>query len=278
MVRGDTDVNEIKVQNYLGCKQLHMAAPERIRQETGAEVGYAGPIGLPPSTRILADHYVGGRVNFECGANKTNYHNINVNFGRDLPQPEFGDFKLAAAGHLCPRSSSGKLQSARGIEIGHIFALGTKYSEAMKCCYLDAKGQSQPVHMGCYGIGVSRIAASAVEQNHDERGIIWPKNIAPYQVHLIGLNLEKEDMREACDALYERLKAAGFEVLYDDRELRAGEKFSDSDLIGIPVRVTYSKRLMAEAKLEVKQRSAEEAQLLSEGEAIEFLRTVLSQP
>ena len=241
MVRGDCDVNEIKVVNRLGCKSLRLASPDRIKTLTGAEVGYAGPIGLPADVLVLADHYVNGRVNFECGANQTDHHNVNVNFGRDLPLPEFGDFRMAREGDGCPQCQ-GKLQSARGIEIGHIFKLGTKYSEAMGCKVLDAQGKSNPVVMGCYGIGVSRIAAACIEQNHDDRGILWPPQIAPYQVHLIALNLEDEEINRQCEALYARLQSEGIEVLFDDRPLRAGEKFGDADLLGLPIRLTISKR------------------------------------
>lgn len=268
MVRGDCDVNEIKLQNVLGGKALRLASAEKIKTLTGAEVGYAGPIGLPSSVRLIADHYVNDRVNFECGANKTNYHNVNVNFGRDLPLPEFGDLKLAKAGDGCPRCR-GKLRAARGIEIGHIFKLGTKYSQAMGCTYLDANGKPQPVVMGCYGIGVSRIAAACIEQNHDDKGILWPPQIAPYHVHLIALNLEDETIRQAAERLYERLQAEGIEVLYDDRPLRAGEKFGDADLLGLPVRLTLSKRTCEQAKVEFKLRRDAQAQLLSVEEAIQ---------
>jgi prolyl-tRNA synthetase len=177
MVRGDCDVNEVKVRNALGGQPMRLASPETIRALTGAEVGYAGPIGLPHSVRILADRYVNGRVNFECGANQTHYHNINVNFIRDLPLPKFGDYKLAQAGHRCPHCD-GTLQAARGIEVGHIFKLGTKYSAAMDCSYVDTSGQKQTVIMGCYGIGVSRMAAAWIEQNHDAKGILWSPQIA----------------------------------------------------------------------------------------------------
>ncbi len=271
MVRGDCDVNEVKVANHLGGAPLRLAAPERIREMTGAEVGYAGPIGLPAGVRILADRYVDGRVNFECGANRTNYHNINVNFGRDLPRPEFGDFKLARQGDQCPRCA-GRLQAARGIEVGHIFKLGTKYSEAMSCRYLDAQGQSRPVIMGCYGIGVSRMAAACIEQNHDDRGIIWPPQIAPYHVHLIGLNLEDPVVREGAESIYQRLQQERIEVLFDDRPLRAGEKFSDADLIGLPARITVSKRTLEKGQVEFKRRAEGQAVQVGLDEAIERIR------
>jgi prolyl-tRNA synthetase len=273
MVRGDCDVNELKVRNALGGRALRLATAERIRDLTGAEVGYAGPIGLPAAVQILADHYVTGRVNFECGANQTNFHNINVNFGRDLPLPALGDFKLARPGDRCPHCE-GTLEAARGIEIGHIFKLGTKYSEAMGCRYLDAQGQSRAVVMGCYGIGVSRIAAAWIEQNHDAKGILWSPQIAPYLVHLIGLNLEDPTVQEGADGLYRQLQNAGIEVLYDDRPARAGEKFGDADLIGLPVRLTVSKRTLEQGKIEFKLRGEPKAEGVGFDEALERIRAL----
>jgi prolyl-tRNA synthetase len=261
-VRGDCDVNEIKVGNFLGCKALRLASADTIKQLTGAGVGYAGPVGLPSSVRLIADHSVGNRVNFECGANKTNYHNINANFGRDLPLPEFGDFKLAKHGEGCPRCA-GKLQAARGIEVGHIFKLGTKYSETMNCRYLDAQGKSQPVVMGCYGIGITRMAAAWIEQNHDDKGIIWSPQIAPFDAHLNGLNLEDPPVSAQAEGLYLKLEQAGIKVLFDDRLARAGEKFGDADLLGIPARLTISKRTVEQGKVEFKLRRDAKAELLS---------------
>ena len=265
-VRGDCEVNEVKVANFLGCKVLRLASAQAIKELTGAEVGYAGPIGLPASVRVIADHCAGNRVNFECGANQTNYHNINVNFGRDLPLPEFGDFKLARQEEGCPRCS-GRLQAARGIEVGHIFKLGAKYSEAMNCRYLDAQGKTHPVIMGCYGIGVSRMAAAWVEQNHDDKGIIWSPAIAPFDVHLIGLNLEDPAVSAQAERACRQLEQGGLTVLFDDRPARAGEKFSDADLIGIPARLTISKRTIEQGKVEFKLRRQPKAELLSLDEA-----------
>jgi prolyl-tRNA synthetase len=265
-VRGDCEVNEVKVANFLGCKVLRLASPQTIRELTGAEVGYAGPLGLPASVRIIADHYAGNRVNFECGANQTNYHNINVNFGRDLPLPEFGDFKLAGQGEGCPRCS-GLLQAARGIEVGHIFKLGAKYSDAMNCRYLDAQGKTRPVIMGCYGIGISRMAAAWVEQNHDDKGILWSPASTPFDVHLIGLNLEDPAVSAQAEQTCRQLEQAGLSVLFDDRPARAGEKFSDADLIGIPARLTMSKRTLEQGKVEFKPRRQPKAELLSLEEA-----------
>jgi len=271
MVRGDCDVNETKVRNHLGCQQLRLATADRIQALTGAAVGYAGPIELPPEVRRLADRYVAGRVNFECGANRTHHHHINVNFDRDLPLPELGDFKLAKAGDTCPRCG-GALDAARGIEVGHIFKLGTKYSEAMGCRYLDAAGQQRTVVMGCYGIGVSRIAAAWIEQNHDDKGILWSPQIAPYHVHLIGLNLEDPAVQAQAERVYQDLSKAGVEVLFDDRPLRAGEKFSDADLIGLPIRLTISKRAVEQGKIEFKLRREPKAELLAFDEALAKIR------
>jgi prolyl-tRNA synthetase len=270
-VRGDCEVNELKVANFLGCKALRLASAETIQAVTGAAVGYAGPLGLPASVKVIGDHYVGNRVNFECGANRTNYHNINVNFGRDLAPFELGDFKLAKPGETCPRCA-GRLQAARGIEVGHIFKLGTKYSERMNCRYLDTNGKSQLVIMGCYGIGITRMAAAWIEQNHDDKGIIWSPGITPYDVHLIGLNLEDSSVATEAERIYGELRRAGLEVLFDDRPARAGEKFSDADLIGIPVRLTVSKRTLEQGKFEVKLRREPKASLLSFEEALGLLR------
>ncbi|MCU0772356.1 MAG: proline--tRNA ligase [Verrucomicrobia bacterium] len=273
MVRGDCDVHELKVANHLNVKVLRLASAEKIRSLTGAEVGYAGPIGLPGHVRVIADHHVKGRVNFECGANQTDYHNINVNFGRDVALPELGDFKLAREGDGCPRCQ-GRLKAAKGIEVGHIFKLGTKYSQAMNCSYLDANSQTQPVVMGCYGIGVSRMAAAWVEQSHDDKGILWSPQIAPYHVHLIALNIEDEVIRTQAEALYARLQQEGIEVLFDDRPARAGEKFSDADLMGLPVRLTLSKRTLEQGKVEFKLRTEKDSTVLSPDEAVEKIKGV----
>lgn len=274
MVRGDCDVNEIKVANFLGGVDLKLVSPERIKELTGAEVGYAGPIGLPDNVRLIADFDVNDRVNFECGANQTNYHNINCNFGRDLPLPEFGDFKLAQAGHQCPHCD-GTLKAQRGIEVGHIFKLGTKYSEAMQCVAPDGQGKQPPVVMGCYGIGVSRMAAACVEQNHDDRGMIWPIHVAPYHVHLLCLTPKDEAVVAKCEQLYQTLQDAGVEVLFDDRKARPGEKFSDADLMGMPIRLAISKRTLEQNCIEVKLRTDADNQMLSEEETLQLIREMI---
>lgn len=277
MVRGDSDVNEIKLQNYLNCKTLALASPEVVKKVTGAEIGYAGPVNLPADVKVLADAEIQGMKNFECGGNQTNYHNINVNFGRDFEMPVFADFKIAAAGHGCPKCDQGKLAEARGIEVGHIFKLGTKYSAALKCHFQDEQGQDQPMVMGCYGIGVSRLAAAAIEQNHDERGIIWPIAMAPYHIHLAGLNLEQDEVRKAVDEVYEQLLADGFEVFFDDRDVRPGEKFADADLIGLPFRITMSKKTIEQGKVEFKRRKDKEAEMLDLAEVLAIIRKEIEE-
>jgi prolyl-tRNA synthetase len=278
MVRGDCDVNEFKVKDFLKGNDLTLASPEVIKELTGAEVGYAGPVGLPPEVIVLADHYTRNRINFECGANRTDYHYINVNFGRDFPLPNFGDFKLAKQDHLCPRCDQGKLNEACGIKVADIVKWGTKYAEKSNCAYLDKAGKSQPLYMGGYSINISRLAAAVVEQSHDESGITWPSEIAPFQIHLIGLNLETEEVRREAENLYQQLLDEEIDVLFDDRNVRAGEKFSDADLFGIPLRVTVSKRTCKEQKLELKFRGKNQSKLIPYGEALKIIKDFCGQP
>ena len=274
MVRGDCNVNETKVKQFLNCNEIALATPEIIHELTGAEVGYAGPVGLPPKVTIIADYYTRDRVNFECGANKKDYHNINVNFGRDLPLPTFGDFKLAQRGHLCPRCERGKLEEVCGIQIGHMAKLGTYYSEKMNCTYLDKQGKSHPMVMGHGSICVSKAAAAVIEQNHDDSGILWPIPIAPFQVHLIALNTENEEVSREAEKLYRQLKDDNVDVLFDNRNLPAGEKFCDADLLGIPIRLTVSKRTCRGRKLELKLRDRAESELLVYDEILKTIRTL----
>jgi prolyl-tRNA synthetase len=254
MVRGDCDVNEDKVKAFLRCRELTLAAPQVITELTGAEVGYAGGVGLPAGVSVLADHFTRERINFECGANRTDYHNINVNWGRDLPLPTFGDFKTTRAGDPCACCEPGRIREMRGIEVGGLAARGTAPAETAGLTFQDPSGKPQPVHMGIYWLNLSRLAAALVEQHHDDAGLRWPASVAPFRVHLIGLNLEDEDVRTEAESIYRRLQAEHDEVLYDDRNARAGEKFSDSDLLGIPVRLTISKRTLKEGQLELKLR------------------------
>ncbi len=271
-VRGGFDINETKLIHIAKCHRLKLASVETVRKVTGAEVGYAGVLNLPKEVKVYFDETCANRVNFEMGANRTDYHTINVNFGRDLEEPEeFYDFKMAKEGYLSP---NGKLLKAKkGIEVGNIFQLGFHYSSKMKgASFKDAKGEEKPYYMGCYGIGLARTMATIVEVFHDEKGIIWPESVAPYQVHLIGLGLEDDKVKQEAENVYKLLQVEGIEVLYDDREdASAGAKFADADLIGIPYRVVISKK--TGDKLEVKKRSEKETSFVSLGELIKMIST-----
>lgn len=270
-IRGDYDINEAKLRNFLKTEELALASAETIKKLTGAEVGYAGPVNLPKSVRIIADLSIQGRVNFECGGNETDYHLINVNFERDFPIPEFTDIRSVKADDQCPGCKKGKIRVENGIEVGHIFQLGRRYSEPMKIEFADEEGVKHPTEMGCYGIGMSRVIAATVEQSHDEKGIIWPSGIAPFQVHVIGLNLDQPTIRKKAEKLYESLAEKNIEVLFDDRELSPGKKFADSDLIGIPIRLTISPRSLEAGGVEWKERGKKETKIVGEKELLSHL-------
>lgn len=241
MVRGDREVNEVKVSNALGTViNLDMATPEEVYKATNAKVGFAGPIGLKVDT-LLVDEEVSKMYNFVVGANKTGYHFKNVNYGRDF-EGTVGDFRNVTEGEACPVCGE-KITISRGTEVGHIFKLGTKYSEAMHGDFIDEDGKKKPFLMGCYGIGVTRTLASIIEQHNDENGIIWPLSVAPYHVSVIPVNIKNEEQMEAAEEIYSALEQIGVEVLMDDRNERAGVKFKDSELMGIPMRVTVGKKI-----------------------------------
>jgi prolyl-tRNA synthetase len=265
MVRGDCDVSDAKVRRRLDCRELTLAAPAVIRELTGAEVGYAGGVGLPASVRVLADDFTRERVNFECGANRTDYHNINVNWGRDLPEPEFGDFKAARPGDRCPRCDDGRLTALPSVIVGWLAAENAREGAPT---YQDAGGRPRPASPARVTLNLTRLAVLAAEAHHDDAGLHWPADIAPYAVHLIGLNLEDEEVRTQAQAIYARLRAEGVEVLFDDRDARAGEKFSDADLFGIPVRLTVSKRVVKEGKIELRRRGAAAGELVTAEDAL----------
>ena len=240
MVRGDREVNEVKLKNLVGCiDDLELAEPHMVREITKAEVGFAGPVGL--GIPVYADKEVELMKNFVVGANETDMHYKNVNIHKDFEPDVIADIRVVEAGDRCPKCG-GEIKTAQGIEVGHIFKLGTKYSEALGLKYLDENGKSNSVIMGCYGIGVTRCLAAAVEQCNDENGIIWPVAIAPYQAIVIPANYKSEEQVEMAEKLYKELTEAGIETLIDDRPERAGVKFKDADLIGIPVRVVVGKR------------------------------------
>ncbi|MCB9547439.1 MAG: proline--tRNA ligase [Myxococcales bacterium] len=253
LVRGDHEANLLKVKRLLGAASVELATDAEVVAATGAPVGFAGPVGLKGVDGILADHAIAGLRDAATGANLADAHRIHVDAGRDF-DARYADLRLAGDGDPCPRCD-GRLRGFRGIEVGHVFFLGTKYSAPMRCNYLDEAGQERPMVMGCYGIGVSRIMAAAVEQNHDERGIVWPAAIAPYEVVILPLQMNKPEVVEAAEQLYADLARAGFDVLLDDRNERAGSKFIDAELIGIPYRIAIGARDLAEGNVEFKQRA-----------------------
>ena len=270
-LRGDHELNALKAQKLPAvAKPLRMADAARISAVFGSEPGFLGPVGL--EIPVIADHAAARTADFVCGANKADAHLAGVNWGRDLPEPETVDLRNVVDGDPSP-AGPGRLSIARGIEVGHIFQLGQKYSEAMRATVQDEQGRDLVMHMGCYGIGVTRIVAAAIEQNHDERGIIWPAPLAPFDVVLVGLNWEKsEAVRERALALYRELGDAGIEVLLDDRDARPGVKFADAELFGIPHRIVVSERGLAAGKLEYRHRRAESSEELPGEQALEFVR------
>lgn len=268
-VSGIYDVNETKLKNVLKCADLKLASAETVKRVTGAEVGYAGILNLPKEVRVIMDDSLKGRKNFECGANKTNFHSVNVNFGRDVAEPEqFYDIALAKEGYLAPDGKS-KLIEKKGIEVGNIFQLGFHYSKLMKGAeFKDNDGKTKPYYMGCYGIGIGRTLAAIVEVHSDDKGIKWPAAVSPFGVHL--LNIAKE--LTAADKIYHEMSAQGLSVLYDERDASAGEKFADSDLIGIPTRVLVSEKSLKEDSVEVKDRNTGEVKLVKIPELGQFLK------
>jgi prolyl-tRNA synthetase len=268
LVRGDHEVNEAKVRNYLGCGVLELASDEMILKATGSPRGFAGAVGI--KTRVVADHALRGGANWVMGANREDYHLRNVNPGRDYPDPEFADLRAIRQGDPCPRCG-GEIRFVRGIEVGHVFKLGTKYSKAMKAVYLDRDGQEKTMIMGCYGIGIGRTVAAAIEQNHDADGIVWPLPLAPYAVIVTPTNVNEKPLMEAAERIYNGLVQKGVEVILDDRDERAGVKFKDADLIGIPWRVTVGPKKLAEGKVEVKCRRTAEVSSLPLAEVEGFL-------
>jgi len=271
LVRGDHELNAVKAQNLPAvASPLRMASAEKIIAALGSQIGYIGPVNLP--CKVIADRAVVVMADFVCGANTRDAHLTGVNWGRDLPEPEVADLRNVVAGDPSP-SGQGTLLLARGIEVGHVFKLGTKYSEALGATVLDTGGQSVPMLMGCYGIGVTRIVAAAIEQNHDERGIIWPDTIAPFQVVLVPMNYQKsERVRDASDTLYAELTAAGIDVLLDDREARPGVKFADAELYGIPHRIVIGERGLDAGTLEYRHRRAETNEDMPLAETLSFLK------
>jgi prolyl-tRNA synthetase len=274
LVRGDHEVNEAKLRRVAGVKQLAQAGPELIRKVTGAEVGFAGPVGL--KARIIADQAVTIMHDAVTGANKTDYHITGVNPGRDFEIKESGDIRLAVEGDMAPNGS--RLTFKKCIEVGHVFKLGTKYSEAMKATCLDHEGKTKPFIMGCYGIGVSRTLAAAIEAFHDDKGIIWPMSIAPFHVVICALDMREQAVTSLSQKLHDELETAGVDVLLDDRDARPGFKFNDADLVGFPIRVVVGKKGLAEGVVEVQIRKTGELLKISPDKVVaEINKLVVSR-
>jgi prolyl-tRNA synthetase len=272
VIRGDLDVNDIKLQNALHCYELRLATEAEVI-EAGIVPGSASPVGIS-GMRIIADDSVPATSNLVGGANKPDTHVRNVNYGRDFTADIVTDITLAKAGGTCPRCGA-KLESTRGIELAHIFKLGTLYSEKLGAYYVDERGESRPIIMGCYGIGLGRLMAAAIELNHDDKGIIWPLSIAPYQVYLCPLYREDTSVSEVVEKLYSELENEGIEVLFDDRQESPGVKFNDADLLGIPIRVTVSPRTLEKAGVEVKLRSEKDSELVPLVEAAARIKKII---
>ncbi len=277
LIRGDQEVNEIKVRNYLNAAELELADDEMIKKATGAPRGFAGAVNI--KTRVIADYSIMNMINFVTGANKQDYHLKNVNAGRDFKVQAFADLRVVEENDSCPRCA-GKVKFARGIEVGHVFKLGTKYSKAMKAVYLDKDGLEKTMIMGCYGIGIGRTVAACIEQNHDDQGIVWPLPLAPYHVIITPVNVNDKSISDVAENLYNKMRDEKIEAIIDDRDERAGVKFNDADLIGIPLRVVIGQKNLAQNKVELKIRQTGENKLIAVDEIVnavkEFVNKALS--
>ncbi|MBC7787245.1 MAG: proline--tRNA ligase [Methylophilaceae bacterium] len=278
LLRGDHTLNEIKANKIVGLADFRFANADEIKSYFNCPAGFLGPVGLKPETRVIADRGIAASSDFICGANKPKYHLAGVNFGRDLPEPHLvADIRNVVEGDISP-DGKGVLSLCRGIEVGHIFQLRTKYSEAMSATYLDENGASQAMEMGCYGIGVSRIVGATIEQGNDEKGIIFPISMAPFSVVICPIGMDKSDaVRAAATNLYELLQVAGIEVLLDDRGERPGVMFAEMDLIGIPHRIVIGERGLAEGNVEYKGRIDTSAQNIHLNEVLTFLQNKISK-
>jgi len=272
LVRGDHNLNEIKLRKLLKCQVLELADAETIGRVTGAPVGFAGPVGL--QVPLYADFAVRQTVNAVVGANKQDYHLLNANLGRDFVVTTFADLREAQPGDPCPRCS-GILEGARGIEVGQVFKLGTKYSKAMGATFLKEDGVETPLIMGCYGIGVGRTVAAVIEKNHDDDGIVWPISIAPYHVVIVPVSMKDPVQAEAAQKLYNELVAAGIETVLDDRDERPGVKFKDADLIGFPIRVTVGPKSLEKGELEIVIRRTKEVRSLPVDQVLAAIREIV---
>jgi prolyl-tRNA synthetase len=275
LVRGDHQINELKLQAVLGCREVALADEAEVDAETQLTAGFLGPIGL--KLRTIADLSIQGMRGAVAGANEPNAHYVEVDQERDFTPAAFADLRLAAPGDPCPRCDEGSLESYRGIEVGQVFYLGKKYSESLGATYLDSEGRERPIEMGCYGIGISRLAAAAIEQNNDANGMIWPFAIAPFHVLLLPINYQDKTIQEVSDRLYRELQERGIEVLLDDRDERPGVKFKDADLIGVPLRVTIGAKGLKKGCVEFRWRRDGRTEEIPVDEASQKLYTIVTQ-
>ncbi|MEC3607131.1 proline--tRNA ligase [Bacillus glycinifermentans] len=269
LTRGDHEVNDIKVKNLLNAQTIEFASAEEVQEVIGTEPGFVGPIGLNADIEVYADFAVKAMANAAAGANKADYHYQNVNISRDAGNVTYADIRFIREGDPSP-DGKGTIRFAKGIEVGQVFKLGTRYSEAMDATFLDENGRAKPMLMGCYGIGISRTLSAIVEQHHDEKGLIWPLSVSPYDLHILALNMKNDAQAELAERLYGEFKAKGYDVLFDDRAERAGVKFADSDLIGLPIRITVGKRA-DEGVVEVKIRKTGETFEVAAAELSDFI-------
>ncbi len=276
LIRGDRQINETKLRNHLGCLELTMAPPEIVEQVTKAPVGFAGPIGLK-GVRMVADPEVTELTNFVVGGNENEVHYINVNIGRDFEIKETAKIRSAQLGDLCPQCRKGALKVQKGIEVGNTFNLGLKYSKALNAKFIDAEGKEQLFWMGSYGIGVTRTIQAAIEKFNDDKGIIWPATMAPYNVIIVPVSMQEESLRAAATDLYGKVKAAGIDVIMDDRDERAGVKFNDADLIGIPLRVNVGSKSLERGEVELKERAKKDVHSVKVESAVETIKSIVKQ-
>jgi prolyl-tRNA synthetase len=277
LLRGDHELNEVKVTKVPGLKDFRFASEAEIQEAYGTVPGYLGPIGTKQPVNIVADRTVANMADFVCGANEADYHLTGANWGRDVAEPLVADLRNVVEGDASP-DGKGTLAIERGIEVGHVFQLGTAYSAAMNCVYLDEKGQPAPMQMGCYGIGVTRIVGAAIEQNFDDKGIIWPDAIAPFELVLCPMGYDRSDLvKTETDRLYAELQAAGVDVIVDDRGLRPGAMFADWELVGVPHRVVIGERGLKEGNLEYQGRRELEATAVPAADMLGFIKGKLGK-
>lgn len=276
LIRGDRQINEVKLKNKIGCIELEMADPESILKLTGAEVGFSGPVGLK-GVKLIGDEEVLEMKNCVTGANQDDHHLINVNPERDFKIDQVADIREAEKGEGCPKCRKGKLKTSRGIEVGNTFMLGTKYSSSLGANFIDTDGKEKPLIMGSYGIGITRTAQAAVERYNDEAGIIWPPPIAPFKVEIVPVNIAVDSQRDVALDLYGKMQNKKMEVLLDDRDERVGVKFNDADLIGLPLRINIGEKSLKEGKVEIKIRKTKEIILVEKEQALDRCEKILKK-